>query len=94
MSACGAEFEQKAGIRPERMNSPLENREVRLRGLIRRIDVNYTGAGLAYSHGIRPRRTRRRRPTSRFRCRDFNRRGWRLPAVRLVAGPRATCTGG
>jgi hypothetical protein len=47
--------------------------------------------------GTRPCRTRRRRPTSRLRCRDFNRRGARpaylhrtLPSVTTAANPPGT----
>jgi hypothetical protein len=39
-------------------------------------------AGLCESPGTRPHRTRRRRPTSRRHCRDFNRRG-RMPLLYL-----------
>ncbi|HYW14092.1 MAG TPA: hypothetical protein VE871_19160 [Longimicrobium sp.] len=37
-------------IEPERMNSPLENREVRLRGLLHRWRPMYTAAGIYGSY--------------------------------------------
>jgi hypothetical protein len=66
-----------AGIRPERLKPPQRKRKApqTARG--------FTCSGgwiSAERHGTHPRRTCRRRPTSRFHSRDFNRRGGGRPS--------------